>query len=61
MVKNRVNHTDPVVQVRLRVVWGNLHGAYKKVYLATGFVCPRSYIKRTLLKGKEYYAKPSTA
>lgn len=41
MDENRINNTDPIVQVRLCVVFGNLHGARKKVYLAVGFVYPR--------------------
>ncbi len=40
MVLNRVNNTDPVVQVRLRVMQGNLYGTLQKVYLAAGFVYP---------------------
>ena len=40
MDEKRVNNTDPVVQVRLRVMVGNFHGALKKVCLAAGFVYP---------------------
>ena len=40
MDENRVNNTDPVVQVRLRVLVGNFHGTLKKVCLAAGFVYP---------------------
>lgn len=40
MDENRVNNTDPVVQVRLRVMFGNFHGAGKMVRLAAGSVCP---------------------
>lgn len=39
MDENRVNNTDPVVQVRLRVMFGNFHGAGKMVRLAAGSVC----------------------
>jgi len=38
MDEKRVNNTDPVVQVRLRVMVGNFHGAPKKARLAAGFV-----------------------
>ena len=39
MVANRVNDTDPVIQVRLRVMVGNFHGAHR-VRLVAGFVYP---------------------
>lgn len=50
MVLNRVNNTDPVVQVRLRVMQGNLYGTLQKVYLAAGFVYPFA-LKHTLKGG----------
>jgi hypothetical protein len=37
MVTKRVNDTDPVIQVRLRVTLGNLRGAHR-VRLVAGFV-----------------------
>lgn len=37
-MKKRVNHTDPVDQVRLRVMIGNFHGAIYMVRLAAGSV-----------------------
>ena len=41
MDENRINNTDPVVQVCLCVMVGNFHGARKKVRLAAGFVYPK--------------------
>lgn len=49
MVENRINNTDPVVQVRLCVMVGNFHGACKKVRLAAGFVYPKLSIRLLLL------------
>ena len=37
-MKNRVDNTDPVDQVRLRVMIGNFHGASILVRLAAGSV-----------------------
>jgi hypothetical protein len=53
MVENRINNTDPVVQVRLCVMVGNFHGARKKVRLAAGFVY---LLLGTFTKLKEHYA-----
>ena len=41
-MRKRVNNTDPVVQVRLRVMIGNFHGASHMVRLAAGSVYPGS-------------------
>ena len=38
MDEKRVNNTDPVDQVRLRVMIGNFHGASHMVRLAAGSV-----------------------
>jgi hypothetical protein len=47
MDENRINNTDPVVQVRLCVSVGNFRGAPKKVCLAAGFVYPKLSELRT--------------
>ena len=48
MVKKRVNNTDPVVQVRLRVMEGNFHGTSKKGPPSGGFCVFKS--RRFLLR-----------
>ena len=57
MVLNRVNNTDPVVQVRLRVMQGNLYGTLQKVYLAAGFVYP--FALKHILKGGNMQNQPT--